>query len=157
MTHEEMRRLVAGHMEAEARHDATAAASYYVDDGYYEVTALGMRFDGRAAVAMQYAANDAAMPDSWVSMDGEVIDGDRLVHWGTFHGTVTGSLLGQPPTGRTVALPFIAIVEFEGERMRGERLYYDLATLCDQAGIELAAVREAARALQAALAASAAA
>ncbi|MGH7788730.1 MAG: ester cyclase [Candidatus Binatia bacterium] len=157
MTHDEMRRLVAAHMDAEARHDAVAAASYYVDDGYYEVTALGLRFDGRAAVAMQYAASDAAMPDSRVTMDGEVIDGDRLVHWGTFHGSVTGALLGQNPTGRTVALPFIAIIEFAGGRLRGERLYYDLATLCDQAGIKLGAVREAAGAMQAALASSAAA
>jgi steroid delta-isomerase-like uncharacterized protein len=157
MTHDDMRRVLAIHMDAEARHDAAAAAATYVEDGYYDVVALGVRFHGREAVAMQYAASALAIPDSHVRMDGELIEGDRLVHWGTFHGTVTGELLGQPPTGRSIALPFIAIIEFADGKMRGERLYYDLATLCDQAGLRLDAVRESARAMQVALGASAAA
>lgn len=157
MEADEMRRVLKGHMDAEARHDAAAAASYYSDDGYYEVMPLGVRFQGRDAVAMQYAASAAAIPDSQVTIDREVVEGDRLVHWGTFYGTVTGELLGQPPTGRSIALPFIAIVEFSAGRIRGERLYYDLATLCEQAGLSVNAVRESARQMQAALGTSAAA
>lgn len=157
MTHDEMRRILNQHLDAEARHDPVAAAATYADDGYYDVAALGVRFQGRDAVAMQYAASFAAMADSLATIEGEVIEGNRLVHWGTFRGTVTGDLLGQPPTGRSIALPFVGIIEFAAGKMRGERVYYDLATLCDQAGLRVDAVRDSARAMQAALGASPAA
>jgi hypothetical protein len=58
-----MRKLVADHIAAEDRHDHVAAASYYTEDGYYRIVPLGLRFEGRDAVAAQYGASYAAMPD----------------------------------------------------------------------------------------------
>ena len=147
MTESEMRRVLKEHLDAEARHDAAAAAATYTDDGYYENVPLGVRFQGRDAVAMQYGGSFAAMPNSAAAIDGEVLEDNRLVHWGTFRATLSGEFIGQPPTGRAITLPFIAIIEFADGKMRGERLYYDLATLCDQAGISLSAVQANAKML----------
>jgi steroid delta-isomerase-like uncharacterized protein len=141
MTEIEMRRVLKEHMDAEARHDAAAAAATYVEEGYYENVPLGLHFKGRDAVAVQYGGSFSAMPDSRAEIDAEVVEGSRLVHWGTFRATLSGEFIGQPPTGRAVALPFIATIEFADGKMRGERLYYDLATLCEQAGVSLSAVR----------------
>src|SRR5215831_17712482 len=78
----DIRGLVARHLEAEAAHDGQRAASYYAPDGYYENVPLGLRFAGRDAVAFQYDASYAAMPDGAVAIDGEVVDETGLVHWG---------------------------------------------------------------------------
>lgn len=148
MTPHEIRTVVEQHLAAEARHDSAAAAATYHADSYYAHVPLGLRFLGRDAVAAQYAASFAALPDSVAAFEGEVIEGDRLVHWGRFRGTVQGSWLGQPATGRTIDLPFVAIIELRDGRMLGETVHYDLATLCDQAGFSLAAVRAAAATLR---------
>ncbi len=130
------------HLAAEQEsHDAHAAAAEYVDDGYYELVAFGARLRGRAAVERNYAATMRAMPDVHFDIDGEVIDGDTLVHWGTMIGTVTGPYLGHPPTGRKVRLPFLARFEFADGAIRGEQLWFDAATLCEQAGVALATAR----------------
>jgi steroid delta-isomerase-like uncharacterized protein len=139
------------HLAAEARHDATAAAATYVDDCYYENVPLGLRFVGREQVAMQYAASYMAMPDSDAVYEGELLDGNHVAQWGTIKATVTGPFLGQAPTGGSINLPFTAIIEFADGKMRGERIFFDLASLCEQAGISITDARAAADALRAGL------
>jgi SnoaL-like polyketide cyclase len=71
---------------------------------------------------------------------------DTVVVWGTLHGTSRGDWLGVPPGGGTFAVPFANVVPFRDGLMAGEIIYFDLATLCEQAGIPLEAVRTAAAA-----------
>ena len=148
---------LARHLTAEAAHDPAASAATYVDDCYYESAPLGIRFTGRAAIEAQYAGGMLAMPDSVATVEGHVADGPLVAHWGTFRATMTGPFLGLAPTGRAITLPFAAVFEFEGDRMKGERVYFDLATLCDQAGLPIDQVRAAAATLRQALEASGAA
>src|SRR5262245_22441000 len=152
MTRSEIHTVVEQHLNAEAAHHAAAAAATYRADAYYEHVPLGVRVTGRDAVRAQYAASFSAVPDSVAVYEGEVIDGDRLVHWGRLQGTVRGSWLGQPATGRAIDLPFVAIIEVRDGSMVGETVHYDLATLCDQAGFSLDAVRAAAASLREAIA-----
>lgn len=144
MTPEEIRKIVHEHMAAEARHDAAAAAATYAPHGYYHHMPLGLRLEGRDAVAAGYAASFAAFPDSETINDGEAVEGDIYVHWGRFRGTVAGSWLGLPPTHRRLELPFAAVIEVRDGHMIGETLYYDLDTLCAQSGHSIEAVRAAA-------------
>jgi SnoaL-like polyketide cyclase len=74
------------------------------------------------------------------SNEGEVVEGNHYVQWGRFRGTLTGSWLGLPPTNRRLDLPFAAVIEVREGRMIGEALYYDLDTLCTQAGHTVEAV-----------------
>ena len=150
----DIRDLVARHLEAEAGHDGQRAASYYAPDGYYENVPLGLRFAGRDAVAFQYDASYAAMPDGAVAIEGEVVDESGLVHWGTLRAHLSGPFLGFPPTGRLVELPFMARYEVRDGHIRGETLFWDLATFCDQTGLPLVEIQAAARALRDAQAAA---
>jgi hypothetical protein len=75
-------------------------------------------------------------------------DGDHYVHWGRFRATLTGAWLGLPPTNRPLDLPFAAVIEVRDGHMIGEALYYDLDTLCTQAGFRVEAVRAAAEAIR---------
>jgi hypothetical protein len=63
---------------------------------------------------------------------------------------VSGSWLGLGPTHRRLDLPFAAVIEVRDRRMVGETLYYDLDTLCSQAGYSVDAVRAAAERIRAA-------
>jgi len=152
MTIAEMHAVVARHVAAENARDLEGALATYHQDCFYETPALGTRLRGREQVAMQYAALFGALPDGEVAVEGEAAGPDVLVHWGTFHGTVTGAFLGLPPTGRRIALPFVALLPFKDGLMQGERLFFDVAAFCEQAGYSVAAVQEAGRALRAALA-----
>jgi steroid delta-isomerase-like uncharacterized protein len=144
MTPQEIRQIVHQHLAAEARHDAAAAAATYAAHCYYHHVPLGLRLEGRDAVAAGYAANFAAFPDSEIVNDGEAVEGNTYVHWGRFRGTVAGSWLGLPPTNRRLDLPFAAVIEVRDGRMVGETLYYDLDTLSTQSGHTIEAVRAAA-------------
>jgi hypothetical protein len=42
-------------------------------------------------------------------------------------------------------VPFANVVPFKGGLMAGEAVYFDLATLCEQAGLNTDAVRAAAK------------
>jgi carboxymethylenebutenolidase len=44
-------------------------------------------------------------------------------------------LPGIPPTGRRVELPFVAIVQFEGDKIAHEHLYWDQASVLVQVGL----------------------
>jgi steroid delta-isomerase-like uncharacterized protein len=151
MTREQMKEVAERHLAAEARHDADAAAATYGEDCFYENTAFGTRFRGRQGVALQYAANFAAIPDSEAVIEGEAYGENVIVHWGTFRGTVTGDFMGLPPTGRRIALPFAGVLFFKDGLMQGERIFFDLATLCEQAGYRLEQAQASIKALRAQL------
>ena len=141
MTRDEILTLYKTHLAAEQRHDHEAAAATYVDDGYYRFMAVDVCYRGRAAVAAQYAMSYAMVPDIAFEIEGEVVEGQQLFHWGVARGTAT--------TGRPVALPFSARFEFADGAMIGETLWYDLATLADQTGLPIDMLRSTAHSLAA--------
>jgi carboxymethylenebutenolidase len=44
-------------------------------------------------------------------------------------------LPGIPPTGKRVELPFVVIVQFEGDKLAHEHLYWDQASVLVQVGL----------------------
>jgi predicted ester cyclase len=52
----------------------------------------------------------AALPDLHYTIDAEIVEGDQLVHLITGHGTMTGPLMGIPPTGRSATWQEVHIV-----------------------------------------------
>jgi hypothetical protein len=71
---------------------------------------------------------------------------DTIAVWGTLRGTSRGDWLGVAPGGGTFSVPFANVVPFQEKRMAGEVIYFDLATLCEQARVPLDDVRVAAAA-----------
>jgi predicted ester cyclase len=149
MTREEIMDIYRRHLEAESAHDSAKAASTYLPDGYYIHTPTGLSFRGRDQVALQYAASYVNFPDQSFEVESEVLDGQVLMHSGVLHGTAKGPFLGLKPTGRRIALPFVARITFRDGAMEGETLWYDMLTLCDQAGYDVNAVSAASAAARA--------
>ena len=147
MTAAEMKRVHDAHVAAENRRDAAAAAATCHPEGFIENVALGVCFEGHAQIAAQYAALFHAFPDAEMVQEGEAFGTDVLVAWGVFRGTMRGPFLGVAPTGRRIAIPFVNVVPFRDGLMQGERAYFDIATLCAQAGLALEDLRAGGRSL----------
>ena len=132
-TYVNIRELVDAHVAAEKRHDPDAAASFYAEDSYYEHVARGVRYEGRQAVRDQYAASWATIQDFDFHVEGSVAEGDDLVQWGRFTGTVGD---------RPIDVPFMARFETRDGQIVGESVLYDLVTLGQQAGVDPATLKE---------------
>jgi predicted ester cyclase len=52
----------------------------------------------------------------------------------TWRGTHGGAFMGIEPTGRSIAVPVILVADLRDGLMRGERIYWDRATVLEQLG-----------------------
>jgi len=147
MDREEMIRLFEAHREAEAARDIDAILDTFVPDCFLDTAPLGLRSEGREAVRAAYEMQFfSAFPDLTPDDEGMAVGEDVIAVWGTLRGNSRGEWLGVPPGGGAFEVPFANVVPFRRGRMAGERIYFDLATLCEQAGLSLQAVRAAAAA-----------
>jgi hypothetical protein len=150
MNPDEMLRLFEAHREAEAARDIDAILETFVTDCFLETMPLGLRSEGRDAVRAAYELQFfTAFPDLAPEDEGTAFGDDVIVVWGTLRGTSRGDWLGIPPGGGTFAVPFANVAPFDQGLMAGERIYFDLATLCEQAKIPLEEIRVAAATLAA--------
>ena len=142
MTPEEMLRLFERHREAEAARDYDGILTTFVEDCFLETHALGIRSEGRAAVRKTYEEGYfTAFPDLSPEDEGQAVGDAVLVVWGTLRGTSGGEWMGVPPSGRSFELPFANVTPFRDGLMAGESIYFDLATLCEQAALPLDEIR----------------
>jgi predicted ester cyclase len=147
MDRTEMLRLFEAHREAEAARDIEAILETFVADCFLETMPLGLRSEGRDAVRAAYEMQFfSAFPDLAPEDEAMAFGDDVIAVWGTLHGTSRGDWLGVAPGGGSFAVPFANIVPFSEGLMAGEKIYFDLATLCEQARIALEDVRAAAAA-----------
>ena len=142
MTRSEMVRLFEAHREAEAARDIDAILETFTEECFLETIPLGLRSEGRDAVRAAYEQQFfRSFPDLAPEDEGMGFGDDVVVVWGTLRGTSQGEWLGIPPGGGTFAVPFANVVPFTDGLMAGEQIYFDLATLCEQARIPLDEIR----------------
>ena len=146
MDQREMGCLFRAHREAEAHRDYDAIMKTFTEDCYLETIALGARSEGRTAARAAYVGYFTAFPDLTPDDRGTAFSADAMVAWGFLRGTSGGEWLGVPPSGRSFAVPFTNVAAFRDGLMSGESIYFDLASLCEQAGLPLDEVRSAAKA-----------
>ena len=144
MDREQMHRLFETHRDAEAARDIEGILDTFVEDCFLETVPLGLRGEGRDATRAAYEGLFAAFPDLKPDDQGLALGEDVVVVWGSLRGTSEGKWLGVAQGGGSFSVPFANVAPFRDGRMAGERIYFDLATLCDQAGLPLADIRAAA-------------
>ena len=145
MQREEMLSLFQQHRKAEAARDFDAIMATFVEDCYLETVPLNLLIEGRSAARAAYEGYFAAFPDLTPDDEGFAFGDDVIVTWGTLRGTNKGAWFGVPPSGRAFALQFVNVARFRAGRMAGESIHFDLATLCEQSGMPLEAIRAAAQ------------
>jgi hypothetical protein len=147
MNRDEMLRLFEAHRKAEAARDIDGILKTFVPKPVLGQQGSGSPERGQGCGAS--CLRDAVLqgvPDLAPDDEGIAVGDETVVVWGTLRGRSRGGWLGVPPGGGTFAVPFANVVPFHDGLMAGEVIYFDLATLCEQAGIRLDAIRAAAAA-----------
>src|SRR6266498_607097 len=146
MNRDDMLRLFETHREAEAARDFDAILATFAEDCFLETVPLGSRSEGKNATRAAYEGLFTAFPDLSPDDQGMAFGDDVIVVWGALHGTSGGDWLGVPPGGGSFAVPFANVAPFKDGLMAGESIYFDIATLCEQAGLDVDQIRAAAKA-----------
>ena len=115
-------------------------------DFVLETPCMGLASRDRKEAEQQLALFFHVFPDYRVNLDGMAAGEGVVACWGRARLSWRGAFAGLAPTGRSAELPFVSIFPGAHGMLRGERFFFDLASLCEQTGLPLEAVRGAARA-----------
>jgi predicted ester cyclase len=77
----------------------------------------------------------SAFPDSHVTIDDMIAEGDRVATKKTFTGTHTGELSGIPPTGNRVTIQYVDILRLRDGRIVEHWLSMDQLSFMQQLGV----------------------
>jgi steroid delta-isomerase-like uncharacterized protein len=128
--------LVRRHVQGENAHDLDAIMATFGETACYEDAPWGERHDGRNGVRAYYDALIRSVPDLLIDVQREHVSADHVVLEVVIRGTHVGTWRGLPGTGRTLAIPLCGVFTFDGaDRLAGERIYYDRATVLRQLGV----------------------
>jgi steroid delta-isomerase-like uncharacterized protein len=77
----------------------------------------------------------SAFPDSHVTIEDMIAEGDRVVTKKTFNGTHTGELNGIPPTGNRVSIQYVDIMRLRHGQIIEHWLSMDQLSFLQQLGV----------------------
>ena len=130
------RRLVEEHVACENRHDLDGVLQTFGSRATYEDRPWDDKRIGRDGVREYYDAIMRAVPDLYIDVQRWHIADDTITLEVIIRGTHIGAWRDLPGTGRKVAIPLCGIYTFdENDRLAGERIYYDRATVLSQLGV----------------------
>ncbi len=117
--------------------DLDTALSKLSEDVDFQSPGGPMR--GREAVRPFLGGYISGFPGSRFDISHWVSSGDTVVAEGTWSGTNSGPMLTpqgeMSATGQSVALPFVTVLEFQGDQITSHRAYWDQATFMQQLGL----------------------
>jgi steroid delta-isomerase-like uncharacterized protein len=124
------------HIAAENSQDLAALLDGMTDDCFNLIVPDPHRlYAGPEEVARRYRGLWTTFPDLKVEMRRIVsVQEDSAVSEHMLSGTQRGSLFGVPPTGRFVEVETAVIWDIVDGRIRGETVYFDVATMLRQIG-----------------------
>ena len=93
----------------------------------------------RTFTPMEATANSRAwkqaFPDARGTITTKIVEGDKGAAEIVWRGTNRGALMGNPPTGKSVTVRAVAVVETKGGKITRSTHYIDMASLMAQLGI----------------------
>ena len=127
--------IAAAYFEAWNRRDPDGIVATFADGGTYMDPTSGGALKG-AAIGHYASGLFAAFPDlTFEVVSGGPIGENMVAAQWLMRGTNTGSLLGGPPTGKTVVLPGADFITIEGGKIRSVRGYFDSKEFGKQLGL----------------------
>lgn len=128
--------LVEEHVRSENRHDLEAVMATFGVAARYDDEPWADHRHGRDAVRSYYTELMHALPDLVVDIKRRHLSDDCIILEVIIRGTHGGAWRGLPATRRQLEFPLCAVYTFDAEdRLAGERIYYDRATVLRQLGI----------------------
>jgi len=128
--------IVEEHLRFENAHDLNGVLATFGDVADYDDEAWGEHHHGRENVRAFYAQLMTALPDLTIDVLRRHVTKEAIVLEVTIRGTHLGPWRGLPATNRRVEIPLCGVFTFDDQdRLAGERIYYDRATLLRQLGV----------------------
>jgi steroid delta-isomerase-like uncharacterized protein len=128
--------MVEQHVRSENLHDLEAVMATFGVEARYDDEPWADHRQGRDGVRSYYTELMRALPDLVIDIVRRHVAGDCIVLEVVVRGTHRGAWRGLPATGRPVDFPLCAVYAFDADdRLAGERIYYDRATVLRQLGV----------------------
>jgi steroid delta-isomerase-like uncharacterized protein len=133
---EERLAIVEEHVREENQHDLDGIMATFGKDPWYDNEPVGEYHDGRDSVRGYYEDLLHALPDFHVDVHQRHVTEEHVILEVTISGTHEGNWRGLPGTGRAVEFETCSVFAFDDQnKLAGERIYYDRASLLRQLGI----------------------
>ena len=128
--------IVDEHVRLENLHDLHGIMRTFGNAARYDEEPWDEHHIGLAAVQSYYDALLRALPDLHIDVRQRHAAAETVVLEVVISGHHLGGWRGLPPTGRHVQFPLCGIFTFDQQdRLAGERIYYDRATVLRQLGV----------------------
>ena len=128
--------LVEQHVRLENAHDLDGVLGTFGDAAHYDDEAWGEHYSGLNGVREFYSQLMKALPDLEIKVVRRHVTEEAIVLEVLIRGTQFGPWRGLPATGRKVEIPLCGVYTFdEHDRLAGERIYYDRASVLRQLGV----------------------
>src|SRR5712691_4057100 len=116
MSAEQNKAIVRRYREAHNANNLAALDEIVVADiiSHSAIPGLPPGLEGGKMVHMMFMS---AFPDSHITTEDLIADGDKVVERFTFHGTNTGSFMGAPATGKHVASSGMSVFRIAGGKI----------------------------------------
>jgi steroid delta-isomerase-like uncharacterized protein len=128
--------LVEEHVRLENRHDLDGIMRTFGAPARYDEEPWDDHHIGCDAVRAYYDGLLRAMPDLAIEVRQRHLAEAAVLLEVVISGHHLGAWRGLPPTGRPLRFPLCGVFTFDGQdRLAGERIYYDRATVLRQLGV----------------------
>lgn len=129
-------RLVEEHVRFENQHDLDGIMSTFGPEAHYEDLPEEAHHRGYDAVRGFYGELLRVVPDLHLDIRRRHAASEAIVLEVVIRGRHLGTWRGLPPTGRQLEFPLCGVFTFdEADRLAGERIYFDRATVLAQLGV----------------------
>ena len=129
-------KLVAEHVRLENDHDLDGVMGTFGETARYDDEPWSAHYMGRQQVRQFYAHLLQALPDLHIDVQRRHAAQDTVVLEVIIRGRHCGTWRGLPATGRQVSFPLCGVYTFDTDnRLAGEKIYYDRATVLQQLGV----------------------
>jgi steroid delta-isomerase-like uncharacterized protein len=128
--------LVEEHIRAENRHNLEEVMATFGADARYDDEPWADHRHGIDGVRSYYTELMRALPDLVINVKRRHVSADGIALEVVISGTHHGAWRGLPATGRRLEFPLCGFYTFDGQnKLAGERIYYDRATVLRQLGV----------------------
>lgn len=128
--------IVEQHVRLENAHDLEGVLGTFGEGAHYDDEAWAEHFEGANGVRQFYEQLMKALPDLNIDIHRRHVSDDAILLEVMIRGTHLGPWRGLPATGRHLEIPLCGIYTFDSQdRLAGERIYYDRATVLRQLGV----------------------
>lgn len=123
------------HVGFENEHDLEGVMATYAESARYDDEPYDEHHRGGREVRLYYERLMRALPDLRIEVQRRHATDEVVILECVIAGTHLGEWRGLPATGRRVRFPLCAVYTFDGDRLAGEKIYYDRATVLRQVGV----------------------